>query len=95
MLYFLKQTHLILFSLLLIYSNTASADQTVIPNYTKSKNIFWDKIYPNGNGTIYCGVQFNNRKTTIDGRKLSIEHVYPQSWIAKTWGVLVSQNAKG
>jgi len=78
--------YLLLIYLLLVSSNAAFSDQTVIPNYNKSKTIFWNKLYPTGNWTIYCGVRFNNRKSTIDGRKLSIEHVYPQSWIAKSMG---------
>ena len=82
----INKTHLIILSTLLIYSNISLADQTVIPNYNKARDVFWNKLYPKGNWTIYCGVRFNNRKETVDGRKLSIEHVYPQSWVSKAMG---------
>ena len=75
-----------IFPIILFMSCNLFAEQTVIPNYTKAKKIFWSKLYPNGNCTIYCGVRFNNSKTTIDDRRLSIEHVYPQSWIARHMG---------
>ena len=77
---------LIFLSVLLIFSTILSADQTVIPNYNKARDVFWSQLYPKGNWTIYCGIRFNNRKETIDGRKLSIEHVFPQSWIATAMG---------
>ena len=82
----INKTFLMFLSVLLIISNALEADQTVIPNYNKARNIFWSKLYLSGNWSIYCGVKFNNRKTTVDGRKLSIEHVYPQSWIADALG---------
>jgi len=57
------------------------ADQTRIPDYRETREIFWQKLYPNGGWTLYCGERFERR-----GRELNVEHIYPASWMAKHLG---------
>lgn len=57
---------------------SASADQTVIPNYEKARNnVFWDQLYPNGGRTLYCDQEFQGHAP------LNIEHVYAATWMAQ------------
>ena len=42
--------------------------------------IFWLKIYNSDYETLYCGVEMSS------GSRVTVEHVYPASWIAKALG---------
>ena len=57
------------------------ADQTQIPDYREAREIFWQKLYPSGGWTLYCGERFEGRS-----RELNVEHIYPASWMAKHLG---------
>ena len=73
--------------LLLLFSGTAGAQQTVIPNYAAARDqFFWDRVYPNGGETIYCGVTFPGGTRTVNGEQLTVEHTYPADWIAEARG---------
>lgn len=57
------------------------ADQTVISNYSATRDhFFWDKLYPTGGRTLYCDEQFRTHEP------LNIEHVYAAAWMAEALG---------
>lgn len=58
----------------------ADADQAVIPNYDRAREIFWNTLYPAGGETLYCGAKFNSREA------LNVEHVYAAGWMADALG---------
>ncbi len=58
----------------------ALADQTQIPKYRKARELHWEKLYPHGGLTFYCGVPFENKTG------LNVEHIYPASWMATFLG---------
>ncbi len=65
-------------SLLLV--SPALADQTQIPKYRKARELHWEKLYPFGGFTFYCGDEFEDRSG------LNIEHIYAASWMAAFLG---------
>ena len=65
-------------SLLLV--SPALADQTQIPNYRRARELHWEKLYPFGGFTFYCGDEFEDRSG------LNIEHIYAASWMAAFLG---------
>ncbi len=65
------------FSIWLLLSLSASADQTQIPDYRTARGLHWTELYPNGGWTLYCGESFQDRSG------LSVEHIYPASWMAE------------
>ena len=60
----------------LLFSFAASADQTQISNYSEARDLHWEELYTNGSWTLYCGEHFEDRSG------LSVEHIYPASWMA-------------
>ena len=48
--------------------------------YRDARPLFWNKLYPQGGTTLYCGKRFSSRH----GKKINIEHVFPMSWVTKT-----------
>ena len=48
--------------------------------YRETRPLFWNKLYPRGGTTLYCGKRFSSRH----GKKINIEHVFPMSWVTKT-----------
>ncbi len=65
-------------SLLLV--SPALADQTQIPKYRKARELHWEKLYPFGGFTFYCGDPFE------DKTGLNVEHIYAASWMATLLG---------
>ena len=58
--------------------------QTTIYGYDKARDTyFWKKLYKDGGETLYCEQSFDSKKSK-DG--LSVEHIYPASWIAYRFG---------
>lgn len=47
---------------------------------------FWEKLYPEGGWTLYCGFHFGPDRRTTDGRVIAIEHVYPTELMLKIAG---------
>lgn len=70
---------------LFMFSAVVSADQTAIENYKTSRDILWEKLYPEGY-TLYCGERFTNSKKAVSGKKINIEHVFAASWMAEAMG---------
>lgn len=61
----------------------AIADQTAIPDYDTARDVFfWNQLYEDGGETLYCEQTFSNRQN------LSVEHVYPASWMKEAAGCL-------
>ena len=57
------------------------AQQTVISDYATSReDFFWPELYDDTGETLYCGIAFNSRQG------LTVEHVYPASWMAAARG---------
>ncbi|MFB3073930.1 MAG: endonuclease I family protein [Candidatus Methylomirabilales bacterium] len=56
------------------------ADQTQVRNYRTARVLFWDRVYPEGGFTFYCGEPFE------DKTDLNVEHIYPASWMAAFLG---------
>ena len=48
--------------------------------YRETRPLFWNKLYPRGGTTLYCGQRFSSRH----GKQINIEHVFPMSWVTKT-----------
>ncbi|WP_422369074.1 endonuclease I family protein [Pelagibius sp.] len=68
-------------ALVLLLPDLAAADQTKIPSYAAAKKTyFYKKLYPAGGWTLYCGARFKGRSG------MSIEHIYPASWMKVTAG---------
>ncbi len=68
------------FAIWLLLSLSVSADQTQIPDYRTARGLHWTELYPNGGWTLYCGEHFEDRSG------LSVEHIYPASWMAADLG---------
>ncbi len=64
----------------LLLSLATLADQTQIPNNREARELHWTELYSNGGWTLYCGERFENRSG------LSVEHIYPASWMAEHLG---------
>lgn len=47
---------------------------------------FWQKLYPAGGWSLYCGYRFSPGGKTVSGISIGIEHIYPTTWMAKTAG---------
>jgi len=56
--------------------NPALADQFEIANADEAQHLLWQKIYPSGGWTLYCGDHFTN-----DHRKLQMHAVYAMQWV--------------
>ena len=68
-------------AILAVIATSATADQTVIPNYRSARDTyFYNQLYPFGGWTIYCGEPW------LDRMGLNVEHVYPASWMKETAG---------
>jgi len=75
--------------IILIPATASAGGQYVIKNYNDAKkNFFWNKLYNNGGQSIYCDIKFN------PGEKLTIEHVYPASWVVKFHGCVKRETCK-
>lgn len=93
----LKRTSLtfilvICLALIFLITDSAIADQTIIPNYRQASKIFWEDLYPNGGKSIYCGK--NATKNATNNEEFNIEHVYPASWMKKAGDCVGSSRKK-
>ena len=50
--------------------------QQAFNKYFDALPVFWDRIYPQGGETLYCGESFG----AYHGRSINIEHVFPMAW---------------
>jgi len=60
----------------------AASGQRAFDDYFEALPLFWQKIYPEGGETLYCGRSFGRNK----GRSINIEHVYPMAWAVRAQG---------
>ena len=60
----------------------AASGQHAFNDYFEALPLFWQKIYPEGGETLYCGRSFGRNK----GRSINIEHVYPMGWVVRAQG---------
>ena len=60
----------------------AASGQRAFDDYFEALPLFWQKIYPEGGETLYCGKSFGRSK----GRSINIEHVYPMAWAVRAQG---------
>lgn len=44
-------------------------------------NTFWNELYSNGGWSLYCGYRFDAANGVTDGRLITIEQIYPSSWM--------------
>ncbi|HBH36014.1 MAG TPA: hypothetical protein DDW45_06520 [Gammaproteobacteria bacterium] len=58
----------------------SSAQSGDASTYRETRPVFWNKLYPQGGTTLYCGKRFSSRH----GKQINIEHVFPMSWVTKT-----------
>lgn len=59
--------------------------QVTYPTYEDARRIFWKKLYPQGGTELYCGVGFDaERRASVPGQALSVEHAFPADAIAET-----------
>jgi len=66
-----------LFSLLLsCLCLNCQADQFEIANLQEAQTLFWQKLYPAGGWTLYCGEKFNS-----DHGNVQIHAVYAIEWV--------------
>ncbi|MCW8945423.1 MAG: endonuclease [Sedimenticola sp.] len=56
--------------------------QQVFKEYFEALPVFWERIYPKGGQTLYCGEKFGS----YHGRSINIEHVYPMGWAMRDQG---------
>jgi deoxyribonuclease I len=81
-----------LISIGILLPESVRADgQTEIPNYaTASSKFFYQKLYPQGGFTLYCGawfaVEVKKGGKFIKSPGLNIEHIYPANWMLKHAG---------
>ncbi|MCP3867379.1 MAG: endonuclease I [Gammaproteobacteria bacterium] len=67
----------------LLGTDTASSEPArAFEFYFDALPVFWNKVYPEGGETLYCGKSFGRRKS----RSINIEHVYPMSWAMRAQG---------
>ena len=78
---------LALFVLLLVVLYASYAQETepaafsgTSSTYRDTRPLFWNKLYPQGGTTLYCGKRFSSRH----GKQINIEHVFPMSWVTKS-----------
>ncbi len=64
----------------LFFVSPVLADQTQIRNYDKARRLHWQKLYPHGGFTFYCGDPFE------DKTGLNVEHIYAASWMVPLLG---------
>ena len=66
------------FSILLFFPNLSTADDS---EYNKVRDtVFWLELYNKEYKTFYCGIE------KAKGTVITVEHVYPASWIASSLG---------
>lgn len=73
---------LLILCLLLFSSAAAALGQLVYREYQASRPVFWQRIYPNGGETLYCGEAFG----PYHGRGINIEHLFPMAWVMREEG---------
>ena len=64
--------------LLSLCCTAASADQFELANILESEKVFWEKLYPNGGWTLYCGERFMKRH-----EDLMMHPIYAMEWVAE------------
>ena len=67
--------------LTLVVFMPCNADQFLLANAAEAEKVFWAKIYPGENFTLYCGERFSGKNDD-----LTIEHVYPVQWVVEYLG---------
>lgn len=74
---------LLLTSIALLATPTLRAEgQRAFREYFEALPVFWDRIYPRGGRTLYCGKSFGVHR----GRGINIEHVFPMAWVLRDEG---------
>lgn len=73
-----------LFCLLILYfaAPLQAAGQQLFKEYFEALPLFWQRIYPQGGETLYCGEKFG----AYHGRSINIEHVFPMAWVLRDQG---------
>ncbi len=69
---------------------SAMAQQTAFATYAAVRDtVFWSLFYVLDGATLYCDIPFDrdgNLAPTLFNATLTIEHVYPQQWLAEHFG---------
>ena len=50
-------------------------------DYLEAIPVFWERVYPDGGETLYCGERFDGGRFSDAGQPLNIEHVMPMAWV--------------
>ena len=58
-------------------NSVCAADQFQIAFFQDAEKMFWEKVYPAGGWTLYCGERFENSKDIV------IEDVYAVEWVMR------------
>ena len=83
---FLDQMPACLAAALLASSASAPGQDNKFDYDEIAQKTFWEKLYPEGGWTLYCGFHFGMDRQTADGRAIAIEHVYPTELMLKVAG---------
>ena len=67
--------------LILLLPCLVSAGQGEIPTYREARALFWDRLYPHGAWTLYCGKHFSG-----PGIAVEVDHIYPVDWMVASLG---------
>jgi len=80
----MKDKYLLLAFSCFILSFTPVFGDGPVPDYDLiAAQVFWDKLYPFGGWTLYCGYRFEHDRKIKATEPVSIEHIYPTSEIIK------------
>lgn len=83
----MKKAGWILFTFIVF--TPSNADQFLIANAEEAEKVFWKKIYPDSNFTLYCGERFSGKNDD-----LTVEHVYPIQWVIDYLGCGTSEQCR-
>ena len=61
----------------ILFSSVTAADQLRIAYYQDAEKLFWERLYPEGGWTLYCGDWFGNHNNIV------IEDIYAKEWAMK------------
>jgi len=77
-----KNILLVIFGII-ISIHTVNGDPFVYDYDQIAIDIFWNKLYPAGGWTLYCGYRFEHDRKINGTKPVSIEHIYPTAEIAR------------
>lgn len=75
--------HITLFSAgfwMICVSLFAAADNNPHDYNYVAQDLFWNQLYEGGSWTLYCGIRFEQDRTSPDGYTIGIDHVYATEW---------------